>query len=154
MTRIHESERRLRCSYCRRQFKNRGETKRHEIQIHVCPEAWSYPPFAKHPAMFHESESQLGETDACDCCGDEFPSSRFHDQPQISQGGIVERVVTDRDWNKRIRCLVETHKFGMCAAGKMYYRADHFYQHLRLHKMTNGSRRRLCASGHQNSVAS
>lgn len=105
--------------------------------------------------MFHKSGGQLGEADACNYCGAEFPRSGVADLSQASQAGIVEKRVTDQDWNEQIRHLVEIHKFGMCDAGKMYYRADHFCQHLRrFHNLTNGSWRRLYRCGHHDSTAS
>lgn len=50
-----------------------------------------------------------------------------------------ETYALEQDWDERIRHLQEVHKFRECNSTKKFYRADHFWQHLKhSHRATRG----------------
>ncbi|CAK7272920.1 hypothetical protein SEPCBS119000_005378 [Sporothrix epigloea] len=87
----------------------------------------------RYDRAFHESTFQPGKADTCGYCGKEFPRNG------LATGRLNARQPTEQDWDDRIRHLQDDHKFRECNAGKKFFRADHFRQHLKhSHAGTSG----------------
>ncbi|KAB5585155.1 hypothetical protein GE09DRAFT_945687 [Coniochaeta sp. 2T2.1] len=135
--RAHEAEKQYSCSYCNNRFKNKNEAERHQNSLHLRRHSWSCSALTAFEHAFHASTSAPGEADTCGYCGDEFPRSG----PPIpaGQGQGHGKFITDADWEIRVRHLQDVHKFRECNAGKKFFRADHFRQHLKhSHAGTSG----------------
>ncbi|KAF3765346.1 hypothetical protein M406DRAFT_355885 [Cryphonectria parasitica EP155] len=128
----HEAEKQYECTYCGNRFKNKNEAERHQNSLHVRRHSWSCSALSSYDRAFHESTSRPGEADTCGYCGEEF----IRTGPNPAGLG---RIVTDPDWDDRIRHLQEHHKFRECNSSKKFFRADHFRQHLKhSHAGTSG----------------
>ncbi|KAI2469790.1 hypothetical protein F4781DRAFT_421724 [Annulohypoxylon bovei var. microspora] len=127
----HEAEKQYECSFCGNRFKSKNEAERHQNSLHVRRHAWSCSHILNIKTnLFQESVSQPGVADTCGYCGEDFPRSG---------GGMIGMHATEQDWDKRLNHVRETHKFGECNSSKMFYRADHFRQHLKhVHAATLG----------------
>ncbi|KAI0479149.1 hypothetical protein GGR56DRAFT_665011 [Xylariaceae sp. FL0804] len=128
----HEAEKQYECSFCGNRFKNKNEAERHQNSLHVRRHSWSCSALlhSGYDRAFHDSGNRPGEVDTCGYCGEEFPRSG---------GSGRSRIVTEQDWDERLRHLQELHKFRECNSSKKFYRADHFRQHLKhSHAGTSG----------------
>ncbi|KAI1657691.1 hypothetical protein F4813DRAFT_71844 [Daldinia decipiens] len=119
----HKAEKRHQCSFCGARFKSKNEAERHENSLHVRRHAWvcSNMLSVGYMNVFQESASQLGISDTCGYCGEDFPRN----------GEGVPMYANEQDWEDRLNHVKEVHKFGECNSAKQFYRADHFRQHLK-----------------------
>ncbi|GKU09408.1 unnamed protein product, partial [Fusarium langsethiae] len=116
----HDAEKQYECSFCSNRFKNKSVTK-------------------IHSTAFHDCTNRPGEADTCGYCGDKFTRSGRGPGSGALNGGNAPRHATEQDWDERIRHLQEVHKFRECNSSKMFFRADHFRQHLKhSHASTSG----------------
>ncbi|KAK3935376.1 zinc finger and BTB domain-protein 48 [Diplogelasinospora grovesii] len=129
---LHEAEKQYECSFCGNRFKNKNEAERHQNSLHVRRHSWSCSALTGYERAFHDSTTRPGEADTCGYCGEEFPRTGRNPN-QV--GGLI----SDQDWDERIRHLQDVHKFRECNSSKKFYRADHFRQHLKhSHAGTSG----------------
>ncbi|CVL12480.1 uncharacterized protein FPRN_15076 [Fusarium proliferatum] len=126
----HESEKQFECPYCGNRFKSQAEAERHQNSLHIRKHSWSCSNLLGYDNAFQESSQRPEKCDTCGYCGNDFPRSG-------TAGN--KTYATDQDWDERIRHLLEVHKFRECNSTKKFYRADHFWQHLKYsHTATRG----------------
>ena len=114
-------DRRFTCTHCPASFKNKNEAKRHGTSMHERTHSWSCAAVPGHQGAFGHVESSRGYLDECGFCG-----ARFANGPHL-------------DLQARIQHLEQVHHSDQCKRQRIFYRLDHFRQHLRhSHATTTG----------------
>lgn len=131
----HTAAEQMHCNYCTAIFRDERDAKRHEELWHLPRDVWLCPtksdvrtatylqtgPLASY--FFPNSlPCPVSKADVCPYCG-EYSEDIFYDLDKDIDGCLA-------DWDVRIEHLETEHSFDKCPRDLVFFRPDHFLQHL------------------------